>query len=201
MLPFWNKNAFQYDAYSPQQWPSLRGGGVCSGGCLLEGVCWGGLLQGGVCLGNVCFRGVSALGDVCSWGVSALGVSAWGGVYSGCVCSGGLGGVSAPRGGLLLGGCVCVVSQHALRQTPPAPRGQTDPCKNITFATSLRTVKIQQHYIRRRAELFLLENNCGVLLEIHFVQPTRLNFNNSNNSTNFYSLLTYSLLKSIFSKS
>ena len=30
------------------------------------------------------------------------------------------------------------VSQHALRQTPP--RGQTDRCKNITFATSLRTV-------------------------------------------------------------
>ena len=68
------------------------------------------------------------------------GVSALGGVcYGGClllrgVCSGRclLRGVSA------LGG---MVSQHALRQTPPPPpRGQTDACKNITFATSLRTV-------------------------------------------------------------
>ena len=31
-----------------------------------------------------------------------------------------------------------VVSQHALRQTPHC--GQRDRCKNITFATSLRTV-------------------------------------------------------------
>ena len=50
-------------------------------------------------------------------------------------------------GGCLLpgmGGGVCsqgVVYQHALRQTLPC--GQTDRCKNITFATSLRTVKIQ----------------------------------------------------------
>ena len=42
-------------------------------------------------------------GGVCSWGVSAPG---------GCL----LWGVSAPGGCLLLGG---VVSQHALRQTPP----------------------------------------------------------------------------------
>ena len=50
-------------------------------------------------------------------------------------------GVSAPGQG---GECVCsqggVVSQHALRQTPPP--GQTDTCKNITFATSLRTVNM-----------------------------------------------------------
>ena len=46
-------------------------------------------------------------------------------------------GVSAPGGCLLPGG---VVSQHALRQTPPPPCGQTDACKNITFATSLQTV-------------------------------------------------------------
>ena len=39
-------------------------------------------------------------------------------------------GGSGPRG--------VVVSQHALRQPPPC--GQTDTCKNITFATSLRTV-------------------------------------------------------------
>ena len=47
-------------------------------------------------------------------------------------------------GRLSRGGGVCswgVASQHALRQTPPC--GQTDACKNITFATSLRTVKIE----------------------------------------------------------
>ena len=79
-----------------------------------EGGC---LLPGGVC--------VSALGGVCLlWGGCLLrGVSAPGGV---CVCSRGdvcSRGVSAPRGCLLpgvsaLGG---VVSQHALRQTPPPP--------------------------------------------------------------------------------
>ena len=42
-------------------------------------------------------------------------------------------GVHASQGG--------VVSQHALRQTPPV-NSMTDRCKNITFATSLRTVKI-----------------------------------------------------------
>ena len=44
-------------------------------------------------------------------------------------------------GGAWSGGCPVwgVASQHALRQTPP-PCGQTDSCKNITFATLLRTV-------------------------------------------------------------
>ena len=52
----------------------------------------------------------------------------------GCVCSRG---VSAPRGYQLPSG---VVSQHALRQTPPMYR-MTDRCKNITLATtSLRPV-------------------------------------------------------------
>ena len=38
-----DKNAFQYDAYRPLQWPSLGGGYVCFGGCLLlGGVCSGG---------------------------------------------------------------------------------------------------------------------------------------------------------------
>ena len=82
---------------------------------------------------------VSSLGGVCSGGCllkGLLGGSALGGllweVCSGGVCSGGclLLGVSA-RG---------VVSQYALRQTPPPPCGQTHVCKNITFATSLRTV-------------------------------------------------------------
>ena len=89
----------------------------------------------------------------------------------GCVCSGGgmsaPRGVSVPRGCLLgsllsrgclfpggcllLGGCVysqgvcsqgVVVSQDALRQTPPPPVNRmTDRCKNITLATtSLRPV-------------------------------------------------------------
>ena len=69
----------------------------------------------GVCSGGggVSAPGVSALGGVCSMGVPAP----WG--------------VPAPGGG--------VVSQHALRQTPPMDR-QTG-VKNTTFATSLRTVK------------------------------------------------------------
>ena len=44
------------------------------------------------------------------------------------------GGVSGPRGGP---GPRGVVSQHAVRQTPHVDR---HTCKNITFATSLRTV-------------------------------------------------------------
>ena len=69
-------------------------------------------------------------------------------------------GVSAPGesapGGSALGGCLLqggVVSQHALRQTPPPPCGQTDACKNITFATSLRTVKIWVEKYRNRGIL------------------------------------------------
>ena len=57
----------------------------------------GGLLPGGVCSqGGVCSGGCLLPGGVC-WGVSAPGGSA--------------------LGGCLLGGVV--VSQHALRQTPP----------------------------------------------------------------------------------
>ena len=61
---------------------------------------------GGVC---VCSRGCLLPGGSALWGVSAP---------RGGVCSGGLSalGVSA-HGGLLRG----VVSQHALRQTPPPP--------------------------------------------------------------------------------
>ena len=89
--------------------------------------------------GGCLLRGVSALAGVSSGGVSALGVCLlWAGVCFGGVCS---------RGCLLQGG-VCswggVVSQHALRQTPPSPVNRmTDRCKNITLATtSLRPVKI-----------------------------------------------------------
>ena len=94
-------------------------GGVCSGGWVsaLGGGCllWGGcLLRGGL------LQGVSAPGG------SAL---------RGGVCSqGGL----LQREGLLLG----VVSQHALRQTPPPVDRITDMIKNITLVTtSLRLVK------------------------------------------------------------
>ena len=83
-----------------------------------------GRISGGVCSRVGCLHpvGVSVPGGSasggCCWGCLLRGcVSALG-----CVCSPG---GSAPRG---------VVSQHALRQTPPPPCGQTDTCKNITFA-------------------------------------------------------------------
>ena len=91
------------------------------------GVGWG-LLRGGVCSGG---WGVSASGGCLLRGCLLLEMSALGGVCSGEGLSA-LGWV----GGVCSGG----VSHHALRQTPPPPCGQTDACKNITFATSLRTV-------------------------------------------------------------
>ena len=125
---------------------SVPGGSVCSWGVSTRGVsALGGVCSQGGCPGGVCSWGVSTLGGVCSWGgLCLLGGSALGG----CL----LGGVSALEGGVsTLGG---VVSQHALRQTPPC--GQTDACKNITFTTSLRTLKmlnvkfISQLYFRSR---------------------------------------------------
>ena len=96
------------------------------GGCLLQGGAW-------------------SVGEgVCSWGVPAPGWCTWSGE------------VSAPRGCLLLcggclvrgvpglGGCLLpggMLSQHALRQTTSVNR-MTDRYKNLTFATSLRTVII-----------------------------------------------------------
>ena len=111
---------------------SSHGGRVSAlGGCLLLGVsALGGVstLGGVSALGGSALGGVSVLGGVCSGGICY-----WGGLLWGGVCS---------RGCLLLGGCLLpeggVVSQHALRQTPPC--GQTHTCKNITFATSLQTV-------------------------------------------------------------
>ena len=110
-------------------------GGFGWGGCLLPGVgVWsggsapgevsgpeGGVWSRGGCLlqEGVWSGGCLLQGGVCSWGVSGLG---------GCLFRG--------------GGWGQVVSEHALRQTPPPPCGQTDACKNITFATSFRTVII-----------------------------------------------------------
>ena len=88
-------------------------------------------------LGVSAIGGVSVPGGVCSWGGIC---SREGCLLQGGVCSQGKG-VSALGECLLLGGCLLrglFVSHHALRQTPPC--GQTDTCKNITFATSLRTV-------------------------------------------------------------
>ena len=68
-------------------------------------------------LGGLLLGGGSALGGCLLWGCLL-----WGGACFGDACSWG------------------VVSQHALRQTPPVDR-MTDTCKNITFATSLQTVK------------------------------------------------------------
>ena len=73
-------------------------------------------------------------GDVCSWG----GVSAVGGVCSGgCLLPGGClhpGGVSAPEGVSASGGGL--VSQHALRQTPP---GQTATAADGTHPTGMHS--------------------------------------------------------------
>ena len=99
---------------------------VSLGGCLLLG----GVCSRGVC----CSGGVSAPVGVCSRGCLLLGghlllggVCSWGGLLWGGVCS--------------LGGCG-IPSMHWGRHPHLLPCGQTDACKNITFATSLRTVNI-----------------------------------------------------------
>ena len=78
-------------------------------------------------------RGVPALGGCLFWGGCLLqGVPALGGACSrGCLVQG----VSAPRGWWY-------PSMHSGR--PPVNR-MTDRCKNITFATLLRTVMIILH--------------------------------------------------------
>ena len=89
-------------------------GDVCSGG---GGFC----SQGGLLWGGVSALGVSTLGGVCSRGS----VYSWGGLLQGGVCSGG-----------------CGIQACTEADTPTPPVGQTDASKNITFATSSRTVKI-----------------------------------------------------------
>ena len=72
----------------------------------------------------------------------------------GAVCSGGVYSRGCSRGGCLLGGVSAQkvsaweggvsASVHArIPHTPAHTCGQTHRCKNITFATSLRTVTIQ----------------------------------------------------------
>ena len=112
-----------------QRWGVLPGGCVLPGGGAVPlrgcasrgGASWGVGASGGcVCFPRGCF-----LGGWCFWGgVCASRGVCFGGCASQGVCS--LGGVLP--GGVCFRGCV--------------PRGQTDACKNITFATSLRTVKI-----------------------------------------------------------
>ena len=101
-------------------------------------VCWRLLLgEGGGCLllGGVCSRGIcsggSAPGWVCSRGV-------WSG--GGCLVRGSAPGGVCSRGGLLPGGSVpggCllqgVVSQHALRQTPPLWTESQTPVKTLSW--------------------------------------------------------------------
>ena len=104
------------------------------GGCLLWGVvCSGGcLLPGGVCSEGVSAPGVSVPGGSALEGGCLLhGVSALGGVC--------FQGVLLQRGGVYSGGCGIPACTEADTPTPH-PGGQTDACKNITFATSLRTV-------------------------------------------------------------
>ena len=106
-------------AHRPYAGVCFRGGGCVSapgGGCLLLG----GVCSRGCLLWSCLLLGVSALGRCLLWGCLLWGVSALGGG----VCSWGVSawGVSAPGGCLLPGG---VVSQQALRQTPP-PCEQND---------------------------------------------------------------------------
>ena len=117
--------------------------GVCSGGCLL----WG-----------MSARGVSAPRGCLLWGVvvSALGVvvSALGGVSApGCAC---FWGVSAPgRGG---GGSIPACTKADI---PPVDR-MTDTCKNITFATSLRTVMIVYEYLFKVQSVFFVQSTTKI---------------------------------------
>ena len=77
-------------------------------------------------------------GGVCSWGLSAPG----GGLL--------LGGVSAPRGVCSGGGRGCGIPTCTEAELPPPL--WTDTYKNITFATSLRTVIIELKLIITRVD-------------------------------------------------
>ena len=138
------------------------GGGVPARGgtCLGEFLVWGGVPAWGVYLPR---GGVPSLGGTCPGECACLGVYLPGRVYlprgctwsqgvylpGGCTWSRGvylvLGectwswGVYLVRGGVPAGGCTWSWGVYLVRYSP---RGQTHACKNITFATSLRTVII-----------------------------------------------------------
>ena len=94
-----------------------------------------------------------------------------------------LGGGSASKRGMLLGGCillggVCfwgvVVSQHALRQTPPMDK-MTDTSKNITVATTLLRPVINDQRFRwnnntNRGRINVrLSSRCWEIVGLHLV--------------------------------
>ena len=116
---------------------NISGGGMSAPGVSAPGGC---LLRGGLLWGGVCSRGVSALGGCLLPG----GGSAQGGLLWAGVCSGGC---------LLRGVCIPACTEA----DTPTPCGQTDACKNITFATSLRTV-----YIRNGRFLVRSSSRIGV---------------------------------------
>ena len=122
-------------------------GGVCtwSGGIPGPGVGGWGVPARGVHL----VRGVCLVGGVPGWGVylpegvpGPGGAPGLGGVPAGG-CAPGPGGVPGPGGHLVRGGTcpgVYLVPGGCTWSGTPPLRGQTHACKNITFATSLRTV-------------------------------------------------------------
>ena len=79
-------------------------------------------------------------GGVRSQGVSAPGWNTWS--QRGCLVPGG---VPGPSGGLLPG-AVCSLGVGIPTCTEADPPRQTHRCKNMTFATSLRTVKIVWYF-------------------------------------------------------
>ena len=109
----------------------------------------------GGCLHGGCLPG---LGGICLvWGGSAWSV--------GCLL--GLGGCLLGPGGLP--GRGGLASQHALRQTPSPPCGQTHTCKNITLATtSLRPVINQELCFNIKAtKVFNEVSVSGFILALH----------------------------------
>ena len=112
---------------------ACTGGGACSqGGGLLRGY----LLQGGACSGGGCLLGGAMGGCLFPRGGGCL---LQGCLLQGCLLQGRVPalGVPAPGGWRVPGGGGIPACTEA--DSPP-PCGQTDRCKNITFATLLRTV-------------------------------------------------------------
>ena len=104
-------------------------------------------------------QGVPAPGGACS---RRVGVSAPRGA-----CSGG----GASLGGLVTGGCLLLGGVIPACTEADPPCGQTDRCKNITFATSLRTVMTNRSISTARklaraksAGLFHFRRRCARLL-------------------------------------